>query len=103
MTSPGHEQIRSSDVALVRRFQGGEAGPEVLELLPPLQVRGQLPARWTDFVMKTLSSRRCGESRRHGFSERRFKDVDVLLNGATAYADAGDQLALAGERRSAAH
>ena len=50
-----------------------------------------------------LPSRCCGESRRNGFSERRFKDGDVLLNGATAYADARDQLAVAGERRSAAH
>ncbi|SRR5258705_9081976 len=50
-----------------------------------------------------LPSRCCGEGRPNGFSERRFKDVDVLLNGATAHADARDQLALAGERRSAAH
>ena len=33
-----------------------------------------------------LPSRRCGEGGPNGFSERRFKDVDVLLNGATAYA-----------------
>jgi hypothetical protein len=50
-----------------------------------------------------LRSRCCGEGRPNGFPERRFKDGDVLLNAATAYADARDQLALAGERRSAAH
>jgi hypothetical protein len=50
-----------------------------------------------------LRSRCCGEGRLNGFPERRFKDGDVLLNAATAYADARDQLALAGERRSAAH
>jgi hypothetical protein len=55
-------------------------------------------------VQRNLSpSRCCGECRRTGFSERRFEDGDVLLNGATAYADARDPLALAGERRSAAH
>jgi hypothetical protein len=38
-----------------------------------------------------------------GLSERRFEDGDVLFNAATTYADAGDQFAVAFERRSAAH
>ena len=41
--------------------------------------------------------------RRSGFPERRFKDGDVLLDGAAAHADARDELALLGEWRSAAH
>ena len=47
--------------------------------------------------------RRRGEGRRSGFSERRFKDGNVLLDSATAHADARDQLALLGEWRSTAH
>jgi hypothetical protein len=31
-----------------------------------------------------------GEGRRSGFSERRFKDGDVLLDGATAHSDTRD-------------
>ena len=38
-----------------------------------------------------------------GFVERRFKDGDVLLDGAAAHADACNQLALLGKWRSAAH
>jgi hypothetical protein len=47
-----------------------------------------------------LPSRRCGEGGPNGFSERRFKDVDVLLNGATAYADARDQMSVARKKNS---
>ncbi len=36
-------------------------------------------------------------------SERRFKNGDVLINSATAYANARDHLALACERRSDTH
>src|ERR1700730_6287547 len=45
-----------------------------------------------------LRSRSCGEGRLNGFPERRFEDGDVLLNAATAYADARGQLAPAGGR-----
>src|SRR4051812_13625983 len=38
-----------------------------------------------------------------GLSERRFEDVDVLFDGAAAYADACDPLACEGKRRAAAH
>jgi hypothetical protein len=48
-------------------------------------------------------SRCCGERGRKEVSKRRLKDADVLLDGAATHADACDQLALAGERRSAAH
>jgi hypothetical protein len=33
----------------------------------------------------------CGEGRPNGFPERRFKNVDILFDGATAYADTRDQ------------
>jgi hypothetical protein len=36
-----------------------------------------------------------GNRKPEGVIERRFKDRDVLLNGATAYADTGDQPSLA--------
>ena len=50
--------------------------------------------------MNLLPSR-CGEGGR--FSERRFEDGDVLLDGATAHTDTRDELAILGEWRSAAH
>jgi hypothetical protein len=59
--------------------------------------------RTPDHVREFVPSRCCGEGRRNRFSERRFKNGDVLLNGGAAHADARDQLALAGEWRSAAH
>jgi hypothetical protein len=34
----------------------------------------------------------CGEGRPNGFPERRFKNVDILFDGATAYADTRDQV-----------
>ena len=36
-------------------------------------------------------------------SERRFQDLDILFDGAAAYADARDQFAVEGKRRAAAH
>jgi hypothetical protein len=49
------------------------------------------------------SSRCSGEGGRSGFSKRRFKDGDVLIDGAAAHADARDQFAILGEGRSATH
>jgi hypothetical protein len=34
------------------------------------------------------------------FSKPRLEDGDILLNGSTAYANAGNHLTLAGKRRS---
>jgi hypothetical protein len=38
-----------------------------------------------------------------GFSEPRLEEGDILLDAATAYPNAGNQLALAGKQRPAAH
>src|SRR5450432_2983177 len=63
-----------------------------------LSIAAGAPRKW-----KVLPSRGCREGRLGGIPERRFEDADVLRNGATAYADARDQLAFAGKRRPAAH
>jgi hypothetical protein len=39
----------------------------------------------------------------HDLADRRFDDGDVLLRRSAAHSDAGDHLALAGERDAAAH
>ena len=65
-----------------------------IELLGPIDVRdGQ-----HDDLECHIHGARGGR-----FPERRFKDLDVLFNGAAAYADASDQLAVDFERCSAAH
>src|SRR6516162_1814170 len=56
-----------------------------------MSIRSRSPLRSQREAVNVAPSRCCGEGGRSGLPERRFKDVDVLLNGAAASADAHDR------------
>src|SRR6516162_2660082 len=50
-----------------------------------MSIRSRSPPRSQREAVNVAPSRCCGGGGRNGFPECRFKDVDVLLNGAAAY------------------